>query len=436
MKKNYFLVAAASMFLLSACSNDEDITKGLEADATAQELVLQVASSGDGLVTRASRPLYSSEADQSIDKVTIVITSTTDNTVKKVMSLDTWMTTSQSYETGGHGRQQTISFKGDEKLDAGTYKVFAVGYNTATSKFTFSPALPTDATGSFTASAVTTTDKAEEIFAGEIASIKVNDKKAFDITLGSKGNVLTLHRQVAGAMGYFKNIPASVDGKDAATLRLVATGKNLKAKFEKFNSSFTEKDKNVQFIVNGESPAETKNAKFHNGADGSAYEVYSIALADWFTASETTGKLDNDGNGILNNTDTWKNGIGGTYHGVQGSVFAGEFVIPFALTTGDATMELQLLDATGAIIKYWGVSIPDTDVAKNKTAPEVNDESASIFNVVRNHMYNIGVKMENGTTDPEQPKPGTDDPEDLSKGQDIILKVNDNWEALHQLVID
>lgn len=438
MKKNYLMLAVAGLTMFSACSNDEDITKGIEADNSVQELVLKVASSGDGLVTRAGRPLYSSAAAQNIEKVTLIIYDKTNpNAIKKVTSIDTWMTASSEYTTNGHGRQHTISFKGNDKLDAGTYSVFATGYTTTGSAYTFAPALPTSATGNFAAQAVTTSDEAEEVFAGEIAELKVNADKSFNVTTGGKENVLTLHRQVAGSFGYFINVPAAVDGTDAASIRLVATGKNLKAKFENFNSAFTDNTSgNIKHIVNGETSA-TANAKFAatTGVNNDAHVVYSITLSDWFTAGGD-GKLDSNGDGILDKNDTWKNEILPEYHGVKGAVFAGKFVIPFALATSNKTMELQLLDASGNIIKHWGVSIPAADVATGKNSPEVNDVSASIFNVVRNHMYNIGVKISDGTTDPENPNPGVEEPEDLSKGQNIILKVNDNWEALHQLELD
>lgn len=108
-------------------------------------------------------------------------------------------------------------------------------------------------------------------------------------------------------------------------------------------------------------------------------------------------------------------------------------------------MELQLLDDEGNIIKFWTVSIPESDL--NKVAANgVEDESASVFNVVRNHMYNLGVKTSTGTTtpdptnptpdpgpDPSDPDPGKDEPEDLSKSQNLILKVNDNWEFIHKM---
>ena len=60
-------------------------------------------------------------------------------------------------------------------------------------------------------------------------------------------------------------------------------------------------------------------------------------------------------------------------------------------------------------------------------------------------MYNLGVKPSNGgTTDPnpgnpdpdpkpDPDKPDPDQPEDLSKSQNLILKVNDNWEAIHNM---
>jgi hypothetical protein len=57
------------------------------------------------------------------------------------------------------------------------------------------------------------------------------------------------------------------------------------------------------------------------------------------------------------------------------------------------------------------------------------------------------VKTSNGTTTPPDPSnpdpdpnpdkptpdPGKDEPEDLTKSQNLILKVNDNWEAIHKM---
>lgn len=171
--------------------------------------------------------------------------------------------------------------------------------------------------------------------------------------------------------------------------------------------------------------------------------LYSINLDTWFPG----GDKNNDG--VLNGDDTnWTHPTNVRTTVVKGSVFGSNFVIPFALTHDKSTMELQLLDDANNIIKTWSVSIPTADVNSVATGGNVADESVSVFNVVRNHMYNLGVKTSNGTTtdpdpsnptpepgkpDPENPDPGTDQPEDLSKSQNLILKVNDNWEVIHKL---
>ena len=252
-----------------------------------------------------------------------------------------------------------------------------------------------------------------------------------------------MHRQVAGSFGYFCNIPAKVGGKAAKTLRLVVRDKNDMLTFKDFNSSFTATGSTIKYYVNGSkspSAALTPDAQFNNGDKG--YVLYSIDLNTWFTE----GDKNNDG--LLNAADTWVHPSSVKTQVVQGSVFGSNFVIPFALTSGKNTMELQLLDTDGTIIKTWTVSIPLADLNHDTSNGNVADENVSIFNVVRNHMYNLGVKTSNGTKtdpdpsnpnpdpnkpDPDKPKPGTDQPEDLNKSQNLILKVNDNWEYIHKL---
>lgn len=70
-------------------------------------------------------------------------------------------------------------------------------------------------------------------------------------------------------------------------------------------------------------------------------------------------------------------------------------------------------------------------------------------------MYSVGMKAnntvpggptpnpdpENPTPDPEIPEkpeelPDGEKPTDLSKGQDLIIYVNDNWEVIHDMEID
>lgn len=447
MKKGLFFALAASSLLFSACSSDDAVLSTEGQNEAVQQIVLQVASSGDGLTSRAGRPLYSSQALQTIQNVCVVIykDDATKAIVKKVKK--DW-TESSTYDN--HGRQLTLTLKGNDRLEEGSYKVMAVGYSTG-SDYQYNLDVTSEAALTGTYSALTATLKAnkvaEEVFAGD-AELKIgNDKTITNLTPSEKNGVaVTLHRQVAGSFGYFQNIPAKVGDKTAATLRLVVRDKNDKLTFNNFNSSFTANGatgSTVKYYVNGSTStgaALTTDAKFNNNEDG--YVLYSIDLKTWFP------HLDENGDGVLNAQDaSWKRPTDVKTQVVKGSVFGSNFVIPFKYTEGKNTMELQLLDADGNIIKHWTVSIPESDV--NKIAANgVTDADASIFNVVRNHMYNLGVKISNGTTtdpdpsnptpdpDPDPkptPDPGKDEPEDLTKSQNLILKVNDNWEAIHKL---
>lgn len=446
MKKGMFFALAASSLLFSACSSDDAVVSTEGQNEAVQQIVLQVASSGDGLTTRAGRPLYSSEALQTIQHVRVIIyKDEATKTIVKDKQLN-WEE-STTYTTNGHGRQFTISLKGNDRLEAGNYKVMAVGYsNNSDYNYSLDVTSADALTGTY--SDITATLKegkkdAEEVFAGD-ADLKIGvDKNITNLTSGEKNGVaVTLHRQVAGSFGYFQNIPASVNGEAAATLRLVVRGKNDKLTFNNFNSSFTTTGNTIKYYVNGSTStgvALDTDAKFNNNEEG--YVLYSIDLKKWFP------RLDENGDGVLNAQDThWNRPDNVKTQVVKGSVFGSNFVIPFNLTSGKSTMELQLLDASGKIIKFWTVSIPSTDV-NDDDAKGVTDESASIFNVVRNHMYNLGVKTSNGTTTPDpsnptpeptpdpkpNPEPGIDEPEDLTKSQNLILKVNDNWEFIHKM---
>ena len=140
MKKNY-LLGMALMASLSFYSCDKEVVyvqdgNGVESVADgAQIITLQVENGGDGLATRAGRPLFSAEAKQTIENVKLWICDGTGN-VKYVKEISAWNTDSVStvYTTGGHGRQTTIELTDADKLAAGTYQIYAVGYS-ATSDY-------------------------------------------------------------------------------------------------------------------------------------------------------------------------------------------------------------------------------------------------------------------------------------------------------------
>lgn len=447
MKKVMIFALAASSLLLGACSSDDAVLSTEGQNEAVQQIVLQVASSGDGLTTRAGRPLYSSQALQTIQNVRVVIYK--DDATKTIVK-DAKLDWKKSTTYTNHGRQFTLTLKGTDRLEEGSYKVMAVGYSD-NSDYNYSlDVTSTDAlTGKY--SDITATLKAgkvaEEVFAGDAALTINADKKITNLTSGEEDGLdVTLHRQVAGSFGYFCNIPAKVGGKTAKTLRLVVRDKNDKLIFNNFNSSFTAAGatgSTIKYYVNGSKSTDaalTSDAQFKDGGNG--YVLYSINLDDWYKNG------DQDHDGLLTEKDGWTHAdIFKNTTLVKGSVFGSNFVIPFNYAKGKNTMELQLLDAENNIIKTWTVSIPTADVNTDATNGNVADVSPSIFNVVRNHMYNLGVKPSNGgktdpdpgnpnpdpKPDPDPDKPDPDKPEDLSKSQNLILKVNDNWEAIHQM---
>lgn len=433
----------AGLMSLAACSNDEGIVA--DNNGAEQQFTITLASSGDRATRAAAdRTLESEAAGQSIEKVTLVVRSQDDgadkNKVVYIHTLDNWNGTATDYDTNGHGKKLTFTIPKADKLGAGSYVVTAVGYNEGNYKLI----LP--AKGDVLDKNITATTQAgaeaKEVFAGE-KEFTVKDGK-IDGTDGSKGKAIqsvdvTLHRQVAGAYGYFTSIPAKIGETDVASIRMVSRSKNTVLTFGSFNRSFTTTDANVMYMVNGSVPA-TKTANFLNGDEANV--LFSAQITDWFPG----GDKNNDG--VYDKKDTnWTNPYTtGSY--LKGSVFASNFIVPFSATQGKSTLELQLLDATGNVLYAWPVKLDTSNDQIGKTgetaSANLSDpsttmgfaETADVFSLFRNHIYSIGIHKQ-GTTnpDPETPVPG-DNPTDLSKIQNVVIRVNDNWEALHHMSID
>lgn len=448
----YLAMGAAVMF--SSCSNEDDVINGGNSNGNESEQVLKLqVSNTDNTVKTRGRDLYSSEAKQSIDKVRVVIYQEEQDgnlTVHAIKDFDDWSSddVSSIYETNGHGREAVWALKGEEKLKEGqTYQVVALGcsngdysasINDFTSLTTTTGKLSLPLTPSIAADGIA----AEEIFAGELTELKVGDKGTLTFGQTNAQPVVTLHRQVAGTFGYFTNIPAKdATGKfKAAKLRLVAANVNTKLVLDKFNSAFTTTDQNTQYVVNGLTSSTKTKVNFNNGKQG--YEVYSIDLEKWFTAG------DSNQNGFLGEGDTWTNVITDDKAKFkEGSVFAGEFLIPSQYVDNQSTFELQLIGKPinggdeEVIIKHWNINNKEQNAQKATVvsgtdsyswAEATKADTETSYSIVRNHLYTLGHKgSDNSTTDPDP-----DEPEDLSKNQDLVIKVNDNWEAIHKMEID
>lgn len=173
MKKNY-LLGMALMASLSFYSCDKEVVyvqdgNGVESVADGVQIItLQVENGGDGLATRAGRPLYSAEAKQTIENVKLWICDN-DGKVVYIKEISDWNTDGSTvYTTGGHGRQTTIELKDADKLAAGTYKIYAVGYSNS-SAYTLTDVTNVAKESTFNENMVLPCSTAgEEIFAGQM----------------------------------------------------------------------------------------------------------------------------------------------------------------------------------------------------------------------------------------------------------------------------
>lgn len=442
MKKNY-LLGMALIASLSFYSCDKEVVyvqdgNGVESGADgAQIITLQVENGGDGLATRAGRPLFSAEAKQTIENVKLWICDGTGN-VKYVKEISAWNTDDVStvYTTGGHGRQTTIELTDADKLAAGTYQVYAVGYSNS-SAYTLTDVTNVTKESTFSENMVLLCNTVgEEIFAGQM-ELEVETGKGFK-------KPIVLNRQVAGAFAYVKDIPYM---KDAKYLKLVASAQNESLVLGNFNSvdlanNGSDNGEDVKYVVNGD------NGK----ADGNyAYVISTIDLTQWFKEIK-----DSDSDNLIDAGENWKNPYSSDGEGhptfQKGSAFGGEFVIPFAHVDEKQTLTLQLTNVGGDPLRSWKVNLNSKDVQLNKEITywnsnwdsTITDTSANTYSLVRNHLYGIGTRMNDqanpnkpGTdpepTDPENPN---DKPESLNNKQELVLKVNDNWEVIHGMELD
>lgn len=541
--RNLFLTAAIALTgaAITACSSTDEIISGSGTDTpqTAQGeqvITIGVAGSGSGFTTRAGalaeRKLRSAISAQRINNVKVVIVKATkkagitgkDNYVTSwqpaeanatqftcyaTTTFDDWMATSTGVGTGNRRQEWKI---GKGTLPAGHYLAYAIGSqatNTTTETGKFNTIEAKDdaksKTGLITEQFPCNPERGRtgyslganqitypgEIFAGMV-----------DFEVGASGDIsvtLNLHRQVAGALGYFKNIPRWGDEQakqdnggtniEGAYLRLVSANCSNGMLCGAFNSGFTTTNNDVQYIMNGyhrstpntgaaafAAPTADTNVKFRDGTG--AFVVYEAKISDWFTGTAHNGDTNDDG--TFNEDDLTKDAQGnvtagwtnhcandgytednGTQHKVTvqpGTILAGEFAFPFERLADHETLELQLLSSNGTIIRNWKVVLPENDsnssqIGKNAIAVNFDAttsqysfvqatkaEEKDKFSFLRNHIYCLGKRMKT-TYDPDGPTPGPDpdpdpdDPIDLTKAS-VLVMVHGPWEEIHQMELE
>ena len=454
MKKNYlFGMALMASLAFFSCTNEVIyVHDGESSEQVSDEqiITLQVSNGGDGLTTRAGRPLYSSEAKQTIENVRLWIFDNA-GTLKYSTTLGSWNSTgSTEYgESNEHGREAKITLPGDNKLATGAqYTVYAIGYHSDSEYTDLATTLSSVDSENAIKDLVLTysgDDNAEEIFAGSL----MIDLSSTTSTTFKK--TIVLNRQVAGAFVYVEEIPFV--SEDHKYLKLIASAKSPKIVLGNFaNKEYTSNGANTSTNV-------------VNGTETTAADVVisCIDLTQWF------GGTLSDKDGLIDATN-WKNPLrqaATTPTFKKGSVFGGTFLIPFAKQDSKKTLKLVLSTSEAATSvaddRVWNINLPTGDNQTTSfvlTTPSVADgsvtwqpataapETASTYSILRNHLYGVGKRTIDNPgessgdpdpdpdPDPENPDPGIDDPESLNNKQELTLRVNDNWEVIHGMELE
>lgn len=450
-KSNLFFSMAAGAMLVASCASEQEMPNAPENNEAGKQLItISVANDND--VTRGGRELTSSEAAQAIDNVKLILTDNANNIVWD-QEISEWQTSANVHDYE-RGRYTTVEIpKSIVTLSKSiTYKLYGVGYSDDTN-YTLdviknAKRSETETAAKFFSNTPISLDGnqkegewAEEIFAGSI-NLTGSDN-------GVKAE-LVLHRQVAGTFGYMDEIPYRKDltqeGQPVAKyLHLIASNYCDKIVLGNYvNTVNPDHGHNLQaqmYVVNGLNPT------------NEPLTIYTIDLEDWFGENFREGKNeDGSGTGTID-ISTWRN-ADPKYKHRKGSVFAANFLHPFAKIEGTPTFKLILTtDKEGQhVVNSWNVTLPEGPQI-NGTYPfwsystswsqdETMQDTKSVYNVLRNHLYGIGVKAKTTPVDPDPENPGPDpdpkddDPTPLNNKQEITLRVNSCWELIHQMGLE
>lgn len=485
MKRNYFLGAAAAfgLFALASCSNEDDPISQQPGEeiATGEQVIVLDVQNTDVLSTK-SRPLYSTEnkGSEDVTDVQLLVFKIDANDQRElvnILEINDW-NLAVPYD---YGHKYTLKLTGTDKLEKGsTYTIVAVGQdqdNKTVKPFEIKgqsnsfPALEgsdftnkiwnpnTTAGGNFLKTEAVSYVNEGSFASQQVAEIFSGSSVPFTVSETGDGGfsaTVLLKRQVAGVIGYFSRIPAwvvtdSESGKhaSAAKVRLVSSNRNnqvdLTYNLDVQTDDATNGTKTESEVNGFSTTAETADAFFGVGASSTtknAYTLYEIDLSKWFKKAEPAGDaglwdvnsiVTEEGGEALNVPllgANWKNGInsGNDNPKVQtNSVLAGEFVIPFNKFGENGTMQLQLLDSASNVIRVWDVKL---DLKSAQSSGGKDDQEN--YNIYRNHLYQIGQRGAGDTAD----GPGTDEPQPLDKDQILTIKINDNWEFIHDMEIE
>lgn len=440
MRKMFVSACLFAAMAFTACTTeviyvDSDGNPVEHVDLKEGEGLLSVAVSSTDVSTRDVRPVGSSAAANNVNVVKVYAFSadadggpyTFDNTVgvkanqngisaaggiitiTKFTGKNDHTVTEENYESHVD-QQETITLTG---LDpAKYYKFVAVGYNTTNPYGDLSPENGVTELEEFTTTNSLTGYNVAELFATQSADATKGDVK--------NQGTLTLTRQVAGMLAYFKNVPATIDGTDVAAIRIYANKSFTKFTYpatDDFNGTTAGSDKDLlmEFIM----------ADISTGKDADGY--YTFNTLSKGSVTNTSVSSTNQGVAPLAKDYVQPNNL--TL--VENSIFGGRYLIPYdqhygAVSGEGSTLTIELQDVGGTALR----------TLKVKTDQSMSGPATQYFYDIRcNNFYSIGQKLKTETTDPGDPG-DPDEPIDLSSKSEIVVQINDAWKVLHDMDVE
>lgn len=186
-------------------------------------------------------------------------------------------------------------------------------------------------------------------------------------------------RKVAGVLGYFKRIPHKIGDTEVKYLRLTLTDSNQAVNLTN-GAAITSTTSDYKIIDMDFSGRTVTSDEVYAGNDLSAQNVVKVA----------------------------------------NSQLSGSYLLPVS----GIQMTLGLYDAGGNVLKQWIVKDSNGDTT---------------FNILANHFYSLGRKVQAGNTNGGTGgagETGDDDaPIDLMTDQSIIVSISPAWSIIHDLVI-
>jgi hypothetical protein len=260
-----------------------------------------------------------------------------------------------------------------EMLEDGSYRFLAVGMDAPTD-YTVQPPMTAGSTNYSNVYASLGSTVPQELFTG--VEDNVIDSSIENVTI-------LMTRRVAGVLGYFSNVPTTVGTQTVRYLRLTLAASNITLDIT----------------------ADPAAGVAPHPATEPGYNIFNVDLSTQGTS-----------NGVYTGTPD----IGGVAK-TANTTLVGAHVVPVAFATG-ATMTLSLVADDGTtILKSWQVR---------------DDTGNTTFNLLPNHFYSLGRKLQSANTPngENDTNPEDDDmPIDLSKMQTITANILAGWNTVHQI---